>query len=82
MSIADWFSARESKRYTRITDTQVPAPVGADVADGVWIKCENCKKIIYEGELVETLRVAMFALGVRTPRELRSAGVIHREARA
>jgi len=33
-------------------------------------------------ELVETLRVAMFALGVRTPRELRSAGVIHREARA
>jgi len=57
MSIADWFSARESKRYTRITDTQVPAPVGADVPDGVWIKCENCKKIIYEGELVETLRV-------------------------
>jgi len=57
MSIADWFSARESKRYTRITDTQVPAPVGADVPDGVWIKCENCKKIIYEGELLETLRV-------------------------
>ncbi len=57
MSIADWFSARESNRYTRVTDTQVPAPKGADVPDGVWVKCESCKKIIYEGELVETLRV-------------------------
>ena len=57
MSISDWLSARESKRYTRITDTQVPAPKGADVPDGVWVKCESCKKTIYEGELVDTLRV-------------------------
>jgi acetyl-CoA carboxylase carboxyl transferase subunit beta len=57
MSIADWLSARENRRYTRVTDTPVPPPNGADVPDGVWVKCENCKKIIYEGELLETLRV-------------------------
>ena len=57
MSIADWFSARESKRYTRVSETQVPAPKGADVPDGVWIKCDSCNKIIYEGELVDSLRV-------------------------
>jgi acetyl-CoA carboxylase carboxyl transferase subunit beta len=54
MSIADWFSARESKRYTKTSE----APVGnSDVPDGVWVKCEGCKRIIYEGELVETMRV-------------------------
>jgi acetyl-CoA carboxylase carboxyl transferase subunit beta len=54
MSIADWFSARESKRYTKVTE---PPPGGSDVPDGVWVKCEGCKRIIYEGELVETQRV-------------------------
>ena len=57
MAIADWFSARERKRYTRVSETQVPAPKGADVADGVWIKCDSCSKIIYEGELADALRV-------------------------
>lgn len=56
MSIADWFSARETKRYTRVTE-QVGAGSGSDVPDGVWAKCDSCKKIVYEGELVETLRV-------------------------
>ncbi len=55
MSIADWFTARETKRYTKVTE---PSGAGsADVPDGVWVKCDGCKRIIYEGELVETMRV-------------------------
>lgn len=55
MSITDWFTARETKRYTNVTEPSNPA--GSDVPDGVWVKCDGCKRIIYEGELVETLRV-------------------------
>jgi acetyl-CoA carboxylase carboxyl transferase subunit beta len=54
MSIADWFSARESNRYTKVAE---PAAAGSDVPDGVWAKCEGCKRIVYEGELAETMRV-------------------------
>jgi acetyl-CoA carboxylase carboxyl transferase subunit beta len=54
MSITDWFSARETKRYTKVTE---PPAGSSDVPDGVWIKCEGCKRIIYEGELAETMRV-------------------------
>lgn len=57
MSIADWFSARETKRYTQVADRHVYAPAGADVPDGVWVKCDGCKRTIYEGELVENERV-------------------------
>ena len=57
MSIADWFSARETQRYTRLNEQQSGHPVGLDVPDGVWLKCDGCKRIIYEGELVETQRV-------------------------
>ncbi len=57
MSIADWFSARETKRYTQVADRRVAAPAGADVPDGVWVKCDGCKRTIYEGELVERERV-------------------------
>ena len=56
MSITDWFSARETKRYTRVTEPQA-AQAGAEMPDGVWVKCEGCKRTIYEGELVETERV-------------------------
>ena len=55
MSIADWFTARETKRYTKVTEP--PGPGSSDVPDGVWVKCDGCKRIIYEGELVETMRV-------------------------
>jgi len=55
MPIADWFSAREDKRYTRVTEQRATA--GSDVPDGVWVKCEGCKRTIYEGELVQSLRV-------------------------
>jgi acetyl-CoA carboxylase carboxyl transferase subunit beta len=57
MPIADWFSARENRRYTKVTEQPAGGPVGSDVPDGVWVKCESCKRITYEGELVETLRV-------------------------
>jgi acetyl-CoA carboxylase carboxyl transferase subunit beta len=55
MSIADWFTARETKRYTKVTEP--PGGGSADMPDGVWVKCEGCKRIIYEGELAETMRV-------------------------
>jgi acetyl-CoA carboxylase carboxyl transferase subunit beta len=54
MPISDWFSARETKRYTRVTDKSAS---GSDLPDGVWVKCEGCKRTIYEGELVQSLRV-------------------------
>jgi len=53
MPIADWFKARESRRYTPTGD----AGARADLPDGVWVKCESCKHIIYEGELVADGRV-------------------------
>ena len=56
MSIADWFSARETKRYTKVSEAAVPSG-SADMPDGVWVKCEGCKRIIYEGELADTMRV-------------------------
>lgn len=55
MSISDWFSARESRRYTKLNDEVQPA--SADVPDGVWVKCDECKHTLYEGELTENLRV-------------------------
>ena len=54
MSISDWFSQRESRRYARLAEPPAPS---AEVPDGVWVKCEGCKRTIYEGELVETGRV-------------------------
>lgn len=56
MSITDWFTARETKRYTRVAD-HAAQPTGADVPEGVWVKCDGCKRTIYEGELVESQRV-------------------------
>lgn len=59
MSLADWFSARERRRYTRVDGEVAPAAaaVSADVPDGVWVKCDSCKHTLYEGELAESLRV-------------------------
>ncbi len=55
MSIADWFTARETNRYTKLTEQ--PGSGSTDMPDGVWVKCDGCKRIIYEGELLETMRV-------------------------
>ena len=59
MPISDWFSARETKRYTKVNE----APAGggsADVPDGVWVKCDSCGQIIYEGQLAESDRVCPY----------------------
>lgn len=53
MPIADWFKARESRRYTPTAD----GTARAEMPDGVWVKCDSCKHIIYEGELVANDRV-------------------------
>ncbi len=54
MSISDWFKAREARRYTPVKGERSQS---ADVPDGVWITCDSCKRIVYEGQLVENLRV-------------------------
>jgi acetyl-CoA carboxylase carboxyl transferase subunit beta len=54
MPISDWFSAREERRYTKMREERADA---SDVADGVWIRCDSCHRIAYEGELAENLRV-------------------------
>jgi len=54
MSISDWFKAREARRYTVVNGERA---AGSDVPDGVWSKCSACKRIVYEGQLVENLRV-------------------------
>jgi acetyl-CoA carboxylase carboxyl transferase subunit beta len=54
MPISDWFSAREQRRYTKMQEDR---PESSEVADGAWVRCESCKRIAYEGELAENLRV-------------------------
>jgi len=58
MPISDWFSQRETKRYTKVNEA--PSGGGADLADGVWVKCEGCGKIVYEGQLAENDRVCPY----------------------
>jgi acetyl-CoA carboxylase carboxyl transferase subunit beta len=52
MPISDWFKAREQRRYT--TPTAVPT---ADVPDGVWVRCEGCKRTLYMGDLERSAMV-------------------------
>jgi acetyl-CoA carboxylase carboxyl transferase subunit beta len=53
MPISDWFKAREARRY--VTPS---GPVDAsDLPDGVWVKCEECKRTIYQGDLDSNLQV-------------------------
>ena len=56
MSIADWFSARESRALHQGAPSSRDGG-SADVPDGVWVKCDGCKQHVYEGELAENLRV-------------------------
>ncbi|MDA3935269.1 MAG: acetyl-CoA carboxylase, carboxyltransferase subunit beta [Actinomycetota bacterium] len=53
MPIADWFKARDERRYTSIGGGSAQT----DVPEGVWSKCDACKRTIYEGELVAANRV-------------------------
>jgi acetyl-CoA carboxylase carboxyl transferase subunit beta len=56
MPISDWLLARETKRYTKVPDAPAKG-ASSDVPDGVWVKCDSCGKIVYEGELADSLRV-------------------------
>ncbi len=54
MPISDWFSAREQRRYTKMQEERTES---TDVACGVWVRCEQCKRIAYGGELAENLHI-------------------------
>jgi acetyl-CoA carboxylase carboxyl transferase subunit beta len=53
MPISDWFKAREQRRYTTPTTSSPPS----DVPDGVWVRCEGCKRTLYMGDLERSLMV-------------------------
>jgi acetyl-CoA carboxylase carboxyl transferase subunit beta len=53
MPISDWFKAREQRRYTTPTTSTPPS----DVPDGVWVRCEGCKRTLYMGDLEQSLMV-------------------------
>ena len=53
MPISDWFRARESRRYTPAR----PPEDRSKAAEGSWVKCDDCRTIVYEGELEASLRV-------------------------
>ncbi len=55
MPISDWFKAREKRRYTAIEGR--PPSKSSEVPDGVWSKCEGCRRIVYAGQLADNLRV-------------------------
>jgi acetyl-CoA carboxylase carboxyl transferase subunit beta len=53
MPISDWFKARELRRYTAPT----AAVSQADIPDGVWVRCEGCKRTLYIGDLERSAMV-------------------------
>ena len=53
MPISDWFKAREERTYTHV-DSQASA---AELPDGVWVKCEGCKKTVYQRDFEANLDV-------------------------
>lgn len=52
MSINDWFKQRESRRYT--VSASAPAE---NVPDGVWRKCPDCNKTLYQGDVAKSYSV-------------------------
>ena len=49
MSINDWFKQREIRRYT------VSEGASAEgLPDGVWRKCPDCSKTLYQGDVVKS----------------------------
>ncbi|MDO8847614.1 MAG: acetyl-CoA carboxylase, carboxyltransferase subunit beta [Coriobacteriia bacterium] len=49
MSINDWFKQRESRRYT-VSAGALPAE---GLPDGVWRKCPDCNKTLYQGDVAD-----------------------------
>jgi acetyl-CoA carboxylase carboxyl transferase subunit beta len=54
MPISDWFRAREQRRYTAPSE---PPRGSESLADGVWVRCEGCKRTLYAGDLERGLGV-------------------------
>jgi acetyl-CoA carboxylase carboxyl transferase subunit beta len=52
MPINDWFKQRESRRYTVSA-----GPTSDGPPDGVWRKCPDCNKTLYQGEVAGSLSV-------------------------
>jgi acetyl-CoA carboxylase carboxyl transferase beta subunit len=53
MPISDWFKAREAKRYV----TPSASVDASELPDGVWLKCEECRRTIYQGDMESNLQV-------------------------
>lgn len=49
MPINDWFKQRESRRYT-----VSGAATAEGLPDGVWRKCPDCNKTLYQGEVAKS----------------------------
>lgn len=58
MSIADWFTAREKRRYVQAGEKPV-ADARPAAPEGVWVKCDGCRRPIEEAELVAAGRVCV-----------------------
>ena len=54
MPINDWFKQRESRRYTVSS-----AEAGAELPDGVWRTCPECKKTLYQGDVAKSMSVCL-----------------------
>lgn len=71
MSIADWFSQRESRRYTRAGGRLGEGQVGD--SDGTWSRCDQCQRALDTAELAENLKVCRFCgahLAVTAPERI------------
>ncbi len=72
MSIADWFSQRESRRYTR-SGGGLGQATRAGGADGPWTRCDQCQRALDSTELAENLNVCRFCgahLAVTAPERI------------
>lgn len=52
MPINDWFKQRETRRYT-VSER----PTAESLPEGVWRKCPDCSKTLYQGEVETSLSV-------------------------
>ncbi|MDI6692693.1 MAG: acetyl-CoA carboxylase, carboxyltransferase subunit beta [Anaerosomatales bacterium] len=52
MPISDWFKAREQRKYTVVSPG-----AAAELPDGVWLKCAECKHTVYRGDFEKNLNV-------------------------
>lgn len=56
MAIADWFSAREKRRYTQMPERSATAGTSGG-PEGEWVQCDACKHVTGVAELAESHNV-------------------------